>query len=341
MKIAIHDRPGSYSEKWIDYCQNNKINYKVVDCEQGDIINELIGCNALLWHWSHIDYSSKMSAQNIITALEKIGVFVYPNSATCWHFDDKVAQKYLLEAVGAPHARGYVFYNKKKALEWAENSRYPVVFKLKSGSSSQNVKLIINHKQAKNIINKAFDKGFDSFPDYFADKKAKIEKTQINKDIRATVRRIYKVMKNLRQLKRMHGKQIGYVYFQEYLPNNKYDIRVTIIGGRAFCHRRFNRSNDFRASGSGMIDYSPKDIDTNAIRIAFDTSNKIKSQSMAYDFAYDYGGSLKIIEMSYAAGKPINRCPGYWDTNLIWHNREKDVENYIIEDLISTINNNT
>ena len=42
-----------------------------------------------------------------------------------------------------------------------------------------------------------------------------------------------------------------YVYFQKFLPNNKYDIRIVVIGDRAFGFIRYNRENDFRASGSG------------------------------------------------------------------------------------------
>src|SRR6185503_17089802 len=46
----------------------------------------------------------------------------------------------------------------------------------------------------------------------------------------------------------------GYILLQEFLSNNKFDTRVTVIGNRAFAYRRFNRPNDFRASGSGNFD---------------------------------------------------------------------------------------
>lgn len=46
-----------------------------------------------------------------------------------------------------------------------------------------------------------------------------------------------------------------YILFQEYLPDNEFDTRVTVIGNRAFAFRRFNRKKDFKASGSGEIDY--------------------------------------------------------------------------------------
>lgn len=43
----------------------------------------------------------------------------------------------------------------------------------------------------------------------------------------------------------------GYIYFQDFIPNNNYDTRVKVIGNRCAALRRYNRKNDFRASGSG------------------------------------------------------------------------------------------
>ena len=39
--IAIHHRKGSFSEGWINYCGQNKITYKLVDCFSNDIIDQL------------------------------------------------------------------------------------------------------------------------------------------------------------------------------------------------------------------------------------------------------------------------------------------------------------
>src|SRR5690625_3021554 len=59
-----------------------------------------------------------MAARKILFALEHAGVQVFPDFRTAWHFDDKVAQKYLLEAIGAPLVPSYVFYDKEQALTW-------------------------------------------------------------------------------------------------------------------------------------------------------------------------------------------------------------------------------
>ena len=53
-----------------------------------------------------------------------------------------------------------------------------------------------------------------------------------------------------------------------------YDTRVTVIGGRAFAFRRFNRDDDFRSSGSGKIDYNMEEIDKRMIKLALKVSKK-------------------------------------------------------------------
>lgn len=46
MKIAIHHSKGSFSERWITYCQKKGIDYKIVNCYESDIINQLKDCDA-------------------------------------------------------------------------------------------------------------------------------------------------------------------------------------------------------------------------------------------------------------------------------------------------------
>src|SRR5215831_7076014 len=110
IRLAIHHHPGSFSDRWILYCTEHRIPFKLVNCFASDVIQQLADVDALLWHWGHADSRAQLMARQVISAAEALGLVVFPNSATCWHFDDKVAQKYLLEAVGAPLAPTNVFY---------------------------------------------------------------------------------------------------------------------------------------------------------------------------------------------------------------------------------------
>src|SRR5690606_9843799 len=72
------------------------------------------------------------------------------------------------------------------------------------------------------------------------------------------------------------GKERGYVYFQEFVGGNDSDIRVVVIGGRAFAIRRMVRKNDFRASGSGRILYDPAIIPLSAVAMAFELAGRME-----------------------------------------------------------------
>jgi hypothetical protein len=52
MKIAIHERKGSFSDRWIEYCKKHEICHRIVNCYDSDIIDQLKDCDGLMWHWS-------------------------------------------------------------------------------------------------------------------------------------------------------------------------------------------------------------------------------------------------------------------------------------------------
>src|SRR5690554_4350747 len=163
MKIAIHNKENGFSKRWVKYCEDSNINFKIVNCFDNDIIRQVEDCDIVMWHFSHIALKDSLAAKSILFSLEHAGIKVFPDFKTAWHFDDKVAQKYLLEAINAPLVKSYVFYEKEKAEIWVNETKFPKVFKLKGGAGSQNVKLIDSKTETKKIINKAFGKGFKNF----------------------------------------------------------------------------------------------------------------------------------------------------------------------------------
>ena len=113
MKLAIHHEEHSFSERWIKYCDNHKIAYKIVSCYDSDIIQQLDDCDGLMWHWNQNDHKAALFVRQLTLCLEKRGKKVFPDVNTGWHHDDKVGQKYLLEAIDAPLVKSFVFYSKK------------------------------------------------------------------------------------------------------------------------------------------------------------------------------------------------------------------------------------
>src|SRR5215510_4135010 len=156
VQLAIHPNAGSFSGRWIAYCDELKIPYRLVNCRDSDIIRQLASVDALLWHWNHLDSCAQLMARQVIMATEAMGVAVFPSTPTCWHFDDKVAQKYLLEAVGAPLVPTYVFYDLSEALQWIDGAVFPKVFKLRTGAGSLNVRLVHHAHEARTLAKQAF-----------------------------------------------------------------------------------------------------------------------------------------------------------------------------------------
>lgn len=337
-KIAIQDRnhKGFFSHRWIKYCQLNNIPYKVVDVYRNDIIEQLQDCEILMWHHSNYDYRDALFANKLIFALQQAGKKVFPNFNTTWHFDDKIGEMYLLQAVNAPIVPSYVFYSKEEAINWINSTSFPKVFKLRGGSGSSNVKLIKTKREAKNIVKKAFGKGFSPY-DSFSMLKDRIRMYKKNKatfwDICKGVARLFIST----EYSKMHPREKGYVYFQDFIPNNTYDIRVCIVGDKAFALKRMCRENDFRASGGGEIIYDKCQIDERCIRIAFDVNRKLKTQSIAYDFVFDNNNNPLIVEISYGyVSYAYDLCEGYWTYDMKWHNGTNfDFCGWMVENVLS------
>ena len=135
-------------------------------------------------------------------------------------------------------------------------------------------------------------------------------------------------------------KEIGYVYFQDFIPNNNSDIRVFVVGNRCIAVRRMNRENDFRASGSGIIIYDKEQIDETCIKLAFKTNKRLQMQSVAFDFLRNPNGEWVISEISYCRDNKNHGHAGYWTDDLQWHECNNiDICDWIIEDVIAKINN--
>lgn len=319
MKIAIHARNGSFSDCWIEYCKIENIDYKIVNAFDSDIINQVKDYDIFMWHHHHGRFEDVLVAKKILFSLEQAGIRVFPDFNTGWHFDDKVAQKYLLEAIDAPLVPSYVFYDKEEALAWAKETTYPKVFKLKGGAGSTNVKLAKTQKEALKLINKAFGTGFSQF-DRINNLKERYYRYKNGQDTLLGVAKGIGRLVIKTNFTKQQPPEKGYVYFQDFMPNNNHDIRVIVIGDKAFAIKRMVRKNDFRASGSGDIIHNEAEIDLRCLEIAFDTSRILQSQCLAYDFIFDGDNKPLVVEISY--GFSIDGyidCPGYWDNSLQWH----------------------
>jgi len=320
--VGIHtDQYGNFCpflQKYEKILNYNNIEHIRLDASDYDFWDKVKKLDLFIFRWSQTDWPKQL-AHTILPIIEnKMKIKCFPNQATCWHYDDKIREYYLLKQHGFPTIDSYIFWDKTKAIEWAETAQYPTIFKLTGGAGSRNVILINNKNQAIKYIKMMFGKGID--PNKF-----KFSESTYNKDV-GLYKKIHKIGGNV--LRKFRDEDTSpywqihknYALLQKFMPDNDYDTRVTVIGNRAYAFRRFNRNNDFRSSGSGKIDYNVKEIDLKFVKKAFEISNEMKFQSMAYDFLYNENKEPVFCEISYTyMDSAVYKCPGYWDSHLNLH----------------------
>ena len=337
MKIAIHHRQGSFSERWIRYCEGKSIEYKLVNVYDSDIVQQLQDCDAFLWHFHHADYRDNLFAKPLILSLQQSGKAVFPDSNTAWHFDDKIGEKYLLEALHVPMVRSYVFYDKAEALHWIKQQTFPLVFKLRGGAGASNVMLLRKQSEAKHVIRKAFGNGFSPISSWKALKETFRLYRKGKKRLKDVIYKIQFLFYTPTERK-MLSAQKGYAYFQDFVAGNDSDIRVIIIGDKGFAIKRMVREGDFRASGSGNILYDKKEIDEACVRLAFEANKHIQSQCIAFDFVHDSSHTPLIVETSFGFSMHgYDACPGFWTDDMVWHEGEFCPQDWMIENLLKQV----
>jgi hypothetical protein len=131
------------------------------------------------------------------------------------------------------------------------------------------------------------------------------------------------------------------------MAENAFDYRIVVIGHRAFAFRRFNRPNDFRASGSKNNDTDPSNVDLDAVRVAYQLAYRLKTQSIAADILRRNGREWVVSEISYTFPHwTVHNCPGHWefqgdhDTgNMVWHEGQMWPEEAQIQDYLCRLRN--
>ena len=327
-----------YPEKLKRYgkiLEHNNIPYRMVDASDEDLWSRANRARVYIHHYVHREVE-KQVADAVLPIVETVyHVPVFPNYSTRWHFDDKVRQFYLLKGMHYPFIDSWIFWDKDSSMKWLETASLPVVFKLKAGAGSKNVLLVSERQQALRLINRMFDsEGVES--EYVPDA-GSLSRFR-------NLLGIYEIRQWLacrrgnihyQDIRPYWQRQRDYIMFQRFLPGNEFDTRVSVIGGRAFAFRRWNRAGDFRASGSGQIDYDQKGIDMRCVSLAFEISESCGFQSMAYDFLFDPEGNPQIGEISYTyMDKAVHACPGFYDKQLNWNEGHFWPQFCILQDLL-------
>jgi glutathione synthase/RimK-type ligase-like ATP-grasp enzyme len=315
--------------------QYNNIPFIKLDLNDRDFWDKIKMLDLFIFRWAHIDDHHQI-AKTILPIIENdLKIKCFPNLDTCWHFDDKIKEYYLLHTYGYPITKSCIFWDKANAFSWSKTTEYPVVFKLKKGAASSNVVLIRNYNEARKVIKKVFGKGV--FPREVWHK-GKVKYKNFEEFLRIkysqyVTNKIFGIKPYTWEIEK------NYALFQKFLPGNQYDTRIVTIGDRTFGFKRLVRDKDFRASGSGKIDFDTSKIDIRMVKIAQSISKELNFQSMAYDFLLNEEVQPEICEISYTTiDRVVYKCPGYWDAHLNWKDGHFVTQQLQLNDLLGLDN---
>ena len=326
-------RRQSFSTRWEQLGREAGFSMRLINAYGGDLAGQLAGCDGFMWWFAHVP-EVRPFAQRLLQAIEHgAGITVFPTWETIWHFDDKISEQYLLELAEIPTPKTWILWSEKEALQFCESAKYPIVVKLATGICSENVRIIQNFAEAQYYIHQLFKFGM-----MFLRRKSRrlgVAKHRLVESVRTLTGRPHS------DLDSAGSPQRGYLLLQEFLAGNRFDTRVTVIGNRAFAFRRMNRDNDFRASGSGKIDWDPALIDVESVRLAFHVAGKLRMQSCAVDVLYR-GEERVINEVNYYyEGWAVAACPGHWSLSaggdLAWNEGPMAPEDAIFADFSEVV----
>ena len=266
-----------YYPKYERFLKNNNIVYEYYNPLSSDWMEKAQGFDLIIWH-TNSDPSTQEIAEGKIYILEKMGVKCLPRYDEVWSYENKIRANYLYELYDLPSIPTFISHSKSDALSYINKVKFPIISKLSTGSASHGVDKIDNIKDATKLVNQVFSyKGKETYFKYMNQK--------------------------------------DYVYFQEFIEDATYDLRILCVGEDLFGYYRYPNEGDFRASGAG--NYQKKEIPTEALELAYQTYQAFGSTFLATDFVYS--GKTKqflIIESSVFIGidsceqLSINNVPG-------------------------------
>jgi len=188
-----------------------------------------------------------------------LGKTCYPSSAHSFLYEDKSLEAFISKVAGIPFVNTYVSHDRTDALRLIEELNFPIVSKIVPSSGSMGMELVVSPKHCRKIINQAFSR-------------------------------------NGRKTHRIYFQQKNYIYFQDFIPNDGFDIRAIVVGDCVFGYYRKVPEGDFRASGMNLVE--KRGLPQEAIRIARKVNKIIDCPMLVVDMLHGLDGEYYVIEFS-------------------------------------------
>ncbi|MFW5803900.1 MAG: hypothetical protein ACOCWG_01560 [bacterium] len=211
-----------------------------------------------------IGYKYKSFIDDVVLGLELKGANLLPPYKFLHATNNKVFMEILRTTIPkelSGNVNSFVFGSYEEFINNLPQIEYPVIIKEPAGAKSEGVFLARNIEQAKNIIKK-------------------ISNTHNWKeDIKDWLRA--KKHKGYIKESRYRNKFV----FQEFVPGLEHDYKVLIYDKKYYVLKRNNRPKDFRASGSGLFEFT-EDIPFEILNYAEKLFNYFQVPNLSLDIAF-------------------------------------------------------
>lgn len=329
----------SWSNVWLEYCVQEGVPHTLVDWRALNAFDEMLKHDVVVWHYSHYSEDEMRFARNMLSALKAAGLRVFPDAGDADHFDDKVAQAYLLKGLGLSTPENYPLHSESAVEQWiADIGIFPVVAKLRAGSGASNVQLLRNAAELRAYSKKMFGEGFDSKPSAVFKIRSNIASTSSAREFLHRLKRAPEFFFSRRSAG-ARPREYGYVYLQEFVPGVDHDLKVVVVGDQLSFVARWVRAGDFRASGGGTLFYDRSLLNREMIDAAFRAAHAIGSDCTGFDMITDpRSGRPVILEVSYGFSHSAQLgLNGHYDRNGEWHDEPLDAPRTLLKRLLEEV----
>jgi hypothetical protein len=121
-QLLTSGRYQSSSERWVERLREVGHEPRLVDASKPDFFDRVAGCDGFMWWYAHLAHLRNFAGRVVAVVEHGMGLPVFPSRETVWHFDDKVAQSYLLRAAGIPMPQTWIFWRKDEATEFCRSA---------------------------------------------------------------------------------------------------------------------------------------------------------------------------------------------------------------------------
>lgn len=256
----IQDRKAPpYWTKYERFLRNNQFSFEYYDIHQSDWLTTSKQFDVIIWATEGAAPEIEEQKRKTFLLEKFCGKVCFPSFETLMWSEDKIYQYEWLQMFNFPVIETFISHSASETLAKIQQLDYPLISKVPVGAGSLGVELVKNSRQAETLTKEAFSRvGRPVYWPYF--------------------------------------RQKDYVYFQKFMPNAGYDLRVIAVGDKVFGYYRDVPQGEFRASGMGLVRKGT--LPEDAVQLAMQVIKKLDLVIAAVDMLRDSAGKLHIIEMS-------------------------------------------